>query len=291
MAKKSKNLGYGLNLVSPDERNYKLGSVFGIPLLSDIPKEDFLIADPEVSNQGNTDACTGYSSAMLSGIQENLPLSPKYQFAQIKKKLNDLNGFGADLGTACKSLVDPGSLELKFELPLATRDEFANWNNWPSNLDELAKAHRKKTYFELEAHPDIFDSIRANLWKFREEKRAILTGALWRPEWTASGGVIPKKYGNSGFGHAFIFIGQKFINGEPHLVAHLSNGTVIGDKGRFYFSREIVNKECSYGNFMVQDIDRECAEYMIETGRTVEDVGLVKKLLLVKKVLQFIFKW
>lgn len=288
---KKKNLGFGLNLIAKDERNYKLGAIFGAPLLSDIPKEDFLIADPEVLDQGNTDACTGYASSLASGLQEGVPLSPKYQFAQIKKMLNDLNGYGGDLTTACKVAVKIGSLESKYELPLFTRDQFANWVNWPDSLDELAKNHRKKVFFEIEEHSDLFDSIRANLWRFRNEKRAILTGALWRPEWTTSGGVIPKTYSNSGFGHAFIFIGQKIIDGTPHLVAHLSNGTIIGDKGRFYFPREVINKECTYGNFMFQDLDRECVEYMLENGKTAEDVGVVTKLLMIKKVLKFIFNW
>lgn len=132
----------------------------------------------------------------------------------------------------------------------------ANWENWPKELDEKAKLHKKQSYFAVDGPFDIFDNFRATLWQNREEKRSILTGALWKLEWTsAKKGVIPKNAKIDRYGHAFKIYGQKVINGELHLVAQLSNGKNIGDGGIFYFPRSVVNKEFSFGAYTFKDID------------------------------------
>lgn len=101
---------------------------------------------------------------------------------------------------------------------------------------------------------DRFDKISSYLWQF---KRASVTGLMWCPEWTTSKDGIIKEKGTPISGHAFIFIGRKMIDGEPYLVAQLSNGTNIGDKGKFYFKREIVNEMCTFGNFAFIDYPPE----------------------------------
>lgn len=110
---------------------------------------------------------------------------------------------------------------------------------------------------------DTFDKIRATLWQNRGEERSVLAGCTWRQEWTrAPGGLIPRSYGNGGFGHAFKIFGWKKIDGETYLVAQLSNGSEIGDGGIFYFPRSVVNKEFTYGLFTFKDMPREEAEYL-----------------------------
>ncbi|KKL86203.1 hypothetical protein LCGC14_1947050, partial [marine sediment metagenome] len=63
-------------------------------------------------------------------------------------------------------------------------------------------------------------------------------------------------YGEKGFGHAFIFIGWEITQGVEYLIAQLSNGKEIGNKGLFYFKKDIVNKEIGkYGAYMFVDIN------------------------------------
>lgn len=269
---KKKNLGYGLQPLPTDDRDFKLGSVFGAPSLADIPQEDFVIGESGILNQGSSDLCTAFATAKASEFQEGVNLSPEYTFAKTKELMGEWEEWGADLRVACKAGKDFGFLPLA-EAPLtlgAGRDYVANWAHWHPKLDVIAKKYAKQSFFSVEAYDDLFDSIRANLWRFRGEKRAIITGAMWRSEWTNSGGVIPKQYGDSGFGHAFLFIGQKKIEGKWHLVAQLSNGTNIGDKGFFYFPKEVVNKECVYGNFMFKDLPPAEAKFLTQNNLSVK---------------------
>ena len=62
----------------------------------------------------------------------------------------------------------------------------------------------------------------------------------------------------------FKIFGQKIIGSEIYLVAQLSQGEDVGDRGLFYLPREVVNKEIgAYGIFMFYDMEREEAERII----------------------------
>ena len=125
-----------------------------------------------------------------------------------------------------------------------------------TELDNKAAYFKKESYLAVKGQYDLMDDIRATLWANLENKQAILTGCLWRSVWTrTSGGIIPKfNLDKEGFGHAFAIVGWKEIAGEIYLIAQLSNGTDIGDKGYFYFPRSIVNKEFSYGCYVFNDM-------------------------------------
>ena len=260
----------GLRPLRPDNRDFSVGAVFAPIAVSEIP--DFVIGELILKNQGNTDFCSAYAVTSASELQEGVELNPLWQFAQIKKLSGDWKTWGADLRQACASAVKVGSVEqhIRFygsseDEPLPslndTRDLVANWENWPQKeLEAKAEAHKKQSYFSISkgGYKDLFDAILGELWRNKEDERAVIAGVLWRPEWTnAEGGVVPMEYGEDGFGHAFLFKGKKTINGYPHLVAHLSNGEV-GDKGVFYFSREIMNKEFGeYGLFLFNDFSAD----------------------------------
>ena|SRR3990167_8408633 len=140
----------------------------------------------------------------------------------------------------------------------------ANWGNWPKNLDESAKKHLKQSYFSIYGPYDTFDNIRATLWANRNEKRSVLTGCEWKSIWiNAAGGIIPKFYlEKNGVGHAFKIFGWKEIAGESYLIAQLSNGMGVGDKGIFYFPRNVINKELSFGIYTFSDMPTEKAKQM-----------------------------
>lgn len=145
-----------------------------------------------------------------------------------------------------------------------TRNFIANPENWKAftDLDVLAKKHKKKSFFKIgtRGYRDTFDAIRGALWQFRDTNNAILTGAMWRSNWTYSkDGNIPKRQGRASFGHAFVIDGQKTRDGELRLRVANSAGVDVGDQGFYYFSREQVNKYFTYGAYMFVDMPPELA--------------------------------
>ena len=283
---KEKRIYGGLQSLPPDDRDFALGAFYELPPLSELPSEYFLMPK-RILDQKDSDLCTAFASVAASMDQEGVELSPEFTFAMTKKIEGDWHEWGANLRDAAKSHVKIGALpkELSpFSLATHPRDFIANWDNWPFELQEKAAAYRKQAYFSVEGPYDLFDNIRASLWKFRLELRSIWTGALWRLEWTrAVDGIIPnEELPKEGFGHAFKLCGWKqiIVRGnldspsgdpvvyEPYLIAQLSNGEDTGDKGFYYFPREVVNREFTFGNYMFQDLPpSETKETSIEKSR------------------------
>lgn len=281
----------GLNLdkskkESLDKRNYSFSKVFGTADLSFIPS-DFTVGEPlQIKNQLNTDFCPAYMSTSLSELQEGVLLSPEFQFAKIKELEGTYYTWGASLQDAFKSLVKWGSLPAEdspYKVGQNTRDEIANWENWNDMflLENLAKKHLKQAYFKVDGYGNVFDAIRATMWLNRTEKRGVGTGCTWRTSWNhCQNGIIPVNYENGGIGHAFLFIGQKTIDGQPYLIAQNSIGP-LGDNGFYYFSRKVVNREFLYGAYTVKDMLQESAQKVCWTPYQ----KLIKKLRNIFKII------
>ena len=256
-----------LKPLSRDPRDFKLGAVFGQFPLSEVPDFDFVVAEPlAIKDQGeDTDYCSAYAGTAVSEDQEGVELLPEFNFFETKQISGNPEEWGADLRDACKSFVSVGSIETKGNEDLAKvpRSILLSKENWSSKFICLARVHKKQTFFTVDGKYDVFDNIRAALWQHKGEKCSIITGAMFRSEWlNAPNGVILKTYSSEGSGHAFKIYGQKNINGELYLVAQLSQGKEVGDGGKFYFPREVVNKEIGqYGMFMFKDMSKEDAEY------------------------------
>lgn len=252
----------GLLPLEEDKRDYSLGAIFGAPKLEEIPDE-FDIGLPRVKNQFNTDLCTAFAVTSASELQEHQELSPEWQFAKIRQLIGNSRGWGADLRSAMKSVVKYGSIkksDAPFSLENQVREFVANHENWPEELDKNAQEHRKEAYFTVDGYNSHFDAIRAALWQNMASRRAVVTGCKWRQSWIdAQAGKINEWMKGEGTPHAFIFVGTKKFKGEIHLIAHLSNGTEIGDVGRFYFPKGVIdgiipNELKKYGCYMLTDL-------------------------------------
>ena len=258
MVEKIKKISGGLLKTPADKRDFSYTKVFGAIPLAELPEEDFMVAEAiKVENQKESDFCTAYGSSSVSEDQEDIDLDPLYTFAKTKQIMGDWKGWGADLRTAMKAGVKFGFLEKKDSLYTIDdeRDKISNWNNWPVELDEKAAPYRKHSYFKVDGPYNTFDSFRAFLWANRAKKQSILTGVMWRSEWIeAKNGIIPNFPSVPMFGHAFKICGQKTIEHELYLVAVLSNGEEIGDKGIFYFNRLVANRDFTYGGYVFNDM-------------------------------------
>ena len=211
---------------------------------------------PKILNQTDLDFCTAFSTAELQYALFGNSFDPLYQMAKIKQIRGEYKQQGANLRDAAKSIIAFGSLPAisapythDGSLSDKDRDFLANWANWPTGLDGVAKKYIDASFFKLDGTGDTFDNIRSTLWLHRQERRAVLFGLVWHGEWTYTPyATIPHIMPTTqGGGHAMAVIGQKTINGEVYLIFQQTWGEQIGDKGFFYFPRSIVNKSFSYG--------------------------------------------
>lgn len=261
--------GYGLLPLPKDDRDFSFGGTFTLPKLSELPDEYEVETVRFMKDQNGTDMCSAYALSAVSEDQEDVALSPFYTFAKIKEIMGgDLSEWGADLRSACKAATTYGFLEVRGVLPVPTsndRDDIVNRDWSIEDRNFAGKKHAKKSYFNVDGHYDMFDNMRATMWKMQEEDRSIFTGITWRPSWDLKPGGVIKDYdkNESGYGHAIKIFGWKIINGETFLMAQLSNGTLIGDGGIFYLSREIINTKCTFGAYTFADLPREDVEYKL----------------------------
>lgn len=256
----------GLLPTPHDPRDFSLGALGGLMDPNLIPNETYIVAEPlAIKNQGPTDYCTAFAACAVSEDQEGVLLDPAWFFAQIKKIRGEYGQWGADLRSGCKAAQKVGFLEESespFGLENKTNDFLRNWNNWPADLYPKAQKHIKKSFFKVEGPYDTFDNIRAALWQNRGYRRSVYTGCLWKSDWTdAEKGIIPKgKLNCRSFGHAFKVSGQKIIDGVPYLVVVNSAGDSRGHAGLYYFPREVVNRDFTFGAYMFIDMDPEVAK-------------------------------
>lgn len=274
-----KNVSGGLLELPHDDRDLTLGGIFSRPDLSKLA-ESFWYSPQRIKNQGDSDLCTGFATTTVSELQEDVELSPEYQFARTRQIAQaPVEAFGANLRDACASAVKFGSQQSsKFPWTLEGngRDFFAEYKNIPAYVDDFAYEHRKKTYMAPTdlSGVDLFDDIRSAIYTNRLEECAIVTGALWRPEWlSAKDGMLPPEYDQHGTPHAFVILGYQWKPSltsskyEHFLVLQLSSGTEVGNGGLFYMDRTTANKELKYGNFLFKDMPLGYAKFLRDTGQ------------------------
>lgn len=318
----------GLNELPEDSRDLSHTLAFGSVSLVELPEDDFFVSEPlEFKDQDinyPSDYCAAYASASVSEDQEAVALVPEYSFAKGKKimAVNEekrlgrplsedeiiqiINSFGLNLRDACLAGVKYGFLNREYDpfhcntTERPPREQLADWRTWPEDLDMLAFDHRKASFFAVDGPNDFFDNIRAVMYQNRLEQRSVVVGTKWRRSWSLSkDGIIHEGMHDEsepGSGHAFKIFGQMKmeINGKPELclVAQLSNAENFGDKGIFYFTRGVVNRDFPrYGAFTFKDVNKEKAQVMQDLGVSF-DAKIGKKFMaLVWFIIKSIFKF
>ena len=265
-----------LHPLPQDPRDFQLGALFTLPEVSELPPDfEFSV---KIKDQGSSDFCTAFSSTLASELQEDTELSPEYVFAQAKKLAGgDVDSFGLNLRDIAKAHVKIGTVE-KSEAPFSLENQNQSFlrriENWPVELEEKAKKHRKQSYLAPFGDSDFFDDIRRCIYKFRDEERAVFFGVMFG--WSLSQKIIDTIPDN-GFGHAMAIVGWQTINRIPYLKVANSAGTSVGENGFHYFSREVINHFVGlYGAYMFLDKSKEELEYLIEAGIKENDYWFVK---------------
>lgn len=267
---KTKLLG-GLKKKKDDPKIFKVGQFIKLPELIELP-DKFRLGEPRIKNQYQSDFCSAFAVTGDSEFQEGIELSPEYQFALIKYIEGDVDGWGAELISACKSVVKFGSLpksKARYSLENESPSFLRDIKNWDAGLLSEIKPYKKESYFEVKGPYDAFDDIRATIWHFRKEKVPIMFGVEWG--WDLSKIYIDKQ--EDGYGHAMYAIGWE---GDSLIVVN-SAGENAGDKGVHYIHRNIINRSVDlWGAYGLIDIPRQVIEYHIQTGTYLQDNWVIK---------------
>ena len=230
-----------------DYRDFSHSKRFGLASLIDLPLEYDVGLPMFIKDQGTTDLCAAMGSVAVSEDQEGVELSAEWQFQKIKQLTGNWKAYGADPDSAIRALKI-GSLEQKdspFTWQKNGRDFIANPLNWDRALEGKAERHRKVADYRVDGPYDHFNNIRSALYNSRGEKKSVLVGTRWLEGWNYTNGIVPREESTFITWHIYKIRGWKIKNGEPHLIAQLSQGQSFGENGLLYFPKEVINREFS----------------------------------------------
>lgn len=209
---------------------------FGAPQLPVFPKT---LNTPRkaVKNQGTALSCTKQTTELAAEYQDGEEMDAERAWEELKKVLGDPNPQGAQPRAAMSLNVKTGSWPVKGGGP----DQY-----------------RKAAYIKIPIIADYFDSIRAALFNGKDKNQIVMAFGTWYNEWGKK--FIPLTYSQMSGWHAYTFIDFDTVDGVEYLIAQNSYGNAIGDGGRHYFPREVVNREFSKwgtGLYIFQDLTPE----------------------------------
>eukprot|EP00760_Papus_ankaliazontas_P007958 PhM_4_TR1361/c0_g1_i1/m.28931 len=266
-----------------------------MPLHEDTPemrlppeKEDFSLVDldmPNTRDHGEADMSAAYAVASVCEDVEGVPIDPAFCFAAARNLGNrDVCHWGVELRDVCRAVTQCGVIPSAMSpiTPSVPRDSIADWSYWTSlpQYDALLKsaASRRKPHFFSISGPydNPFDNIRAALWSSRSSNRCVLSACKWRPQWTwAPGGLVVDERYKGGFGMAVKVVGQRFINGETHLIVNPCLGSRRGLRGYFFIPRAVFNHHFRFGAFVFKE---KSASLLRDVGTSYMNEGILEKL-------------
>jgi len=234
-----------------DSRSFGAEVIGGAVTKDDIPTEDFIVYDPKLKDQLDTDFCVNHSLAYAREATEKVQLSASFNFAWIKRFIDGSMSWGTSPLKACKSAVKIGIPELKYYNynKRGKRNWFANWSNVPKEAKNNAELHKAQSYFELKSRGmDRFDTILAYMNKFKKNKLLVLSGV--------------DKHAVTGIGRATRNEVVTIQCKDSYDRAGMRYRVGKYEKGYRYFTRAEANQ--LFTPYMITDIPRALAEVLNE---------------------------
>jgi len=257
----------GLKPTPYSRQRYSFGAIWGYIPPDELPYE-YDVGEPlEIKDQKNTQCCVAFSGTSVSEYQEGVILAPEYTIKVIAEE--EGAGWvweGTSLEAMAKASLK-GFLAKKdcpFTLEKNGADYIANTANWPEMYDRKAAQHKKAQWFWIgtSAKLSMFDAIRSALYRFKDEKRAVQTGVLWRNNWGLEE-VITQTDGMPVGGHALAIKGFK----GDYLKIQNSYGLRAGKDGIQLIHKDVVNRFFNYGALMSKDMPEMAHEEIIEKSK------------------------
>lgn len=251
------SLSKGLRPLPDDHRDFHLGAIIELPALADLPAT-FSLGTPIIGDQladGNQDFCSAYATNGMSSFQEGVELEPGFTFAAGKSLSGDPDAWGQDLRTAFAAHQKVGAIDkASYNSGVLEPQSRRRLTSYPQAVAAAASAHQKQSYFAVKGPYTPFDNIKATLYAYRAESRAVGFGIEfgWPLEQYLLD-TLPKE----GFGHAVYAFGWD----ETGLLIANSAGLSAGRNGVHSIAREVVNHFVpKYGAFLFVDMPKDQAQ-------------------------------
>ena len=224
----------GLNPIKKDNQDIHLGYITTLPALSELSGV-FSLGNTPIRNQEadqNSDFCAAYGTVGMAYLMDGIEGSPEWVFAASKEISGDNEEFGQDMRSIFKAWVKYGSPRkenVKVPENLSDRRYLKNYD-----LNLSGEELKKKTFVTCKGKYDAFDNIRASIWKFRDERRAVGIGVVFA--WSLSD-VYLDTVMDGGFGHFMFATGWD----KDYLEVFNSYGIEAGKEGKHYIHRSVIN--------------------------------------------------
>lgn len=175
----------GLKPTPRDSRDKKFHShrIFGVTNnFPDSFNADTTHIFPNQNADKRPTECTAYAITQIAQNEDGMEYSKDYQFMKTLKAMGaSPNSQGADGRTAfkvgCVGLLPKTAEDPKF----ANSDQTysATPENWPLELDIVAKPYARSSYIPISPVPDYFDGIRSALLLGQSEHRLVGLATQW----------------------------------------------------------------------------------------------------------------
>ncbi len=276
--------GFGLREKHHDGTEYPVGGIMQFDPVSKLPETFRLDVPNEWIRTQLYDTCASEAFGNLLSVLNGAKIDALYMW--LIARLN--NGYAnTDWGVDLKSIAMSG---VKVGAPLfedsqyhsdGDRDVFTAVENWDlKTMQRRAIVNKFGTAVEVTTMygEDFFNSIKMVLYKL---KTPIAIGVRWN--WDSGKPEIDTQ-SDTGFGHAMLVTGWT----KDRLIVLNSWGQGVGDKGYFYFSRDVINHDIAiFGAWTGIDEKPEKIKWMLENGIFMEDrnwiINIIKALIVAIK--------
>ena len=260
--------GYGLREKQHDGTEFPVGAFIQFPPLSSLPKTFELGIPSDSIGTQKDDTCASEAFGNLLSHVNNQKIDALYAWTLARSN----NGYAvSDWGCDLKALA---LATVKGGAPLyphsqyhsdGERETYADITKWDLK-DQQPKAIVNKAGSAVEVQTingaDYFDSIKMTLHKLQSP---VAIGVRWN--WMADKALIETPQ-ETGFGHALLVVGWT----EDRLVVLNSWGQSVGDKGYFYFSRDVINHDIAiFGAWTLIDETPEKVRWYLDNGIYLND--------------------
>jgi len=223
----------------------------GVLEIEDFNLDTGLTGMPDQNKENAPYECVGYTVAEMLTTILKTPIDPDFSYSAARYIAGDgkEGTQGTSFHAGLQGAIGLGGLPKSLAVfSAATRGEeyVSDFGNYLASLKSAALANVQNGLRNVLGQGDDFDSILSAAYT---SKIPVSIGSPWYDEWSTNiqGGVVQKPYVDGVYPgwHNYAMMGQKTIQGIPHLIIKSWQGTRVGDGGYLYFSRETINTALS----------------------------------------------